>query len=181
MADARIATPNLPLDRVQIASVATTYTAFAPSTTKPTVGVIYDVTQSDVALIGNPSLLQVIPHHSASNGTGLGMRITKFNRYTDTSGNVWWIPLTLFEGTPVYSSTAGNIPSANIDGALRYFFANITQTAVAPTASVYGPGSATATTNLTAGAIIDVAGAELVCVQFISSGTPTMGVFWTTM
>jgi hypothetical protein len=181
MADARIATPNLPFNKVQIANVASTYTAFAPSTTKPTAGVIYDVTQSNTALIGNPSLISLVPYHSLNNATGLGMRVTKFNRFIDAAGAVWWIPITIFEGTPAYSTTVGNIPTVTIDSVSAKFFANITVSAIAPASSTYAPGAATATTNLTAGVVIDVCGAELVCVQFISSGTPTMGVFWTTM
>ena len=195
MADARIATNPMPFNKAQVTSVASTYTALAPTTTKPTTGgvgngiVVYDaaLTSSawsntpNTALISAPSLFTLIPYGTLNTGT-YAMRVTKFNQYRNAADSAtWWIPTTVFDGTIALSTTQANIPTFTPDGTALYLFSAITSSGYAPTANMYSPGSVLGTTNLSASITLDPVGAQLLVVQFTASAsTPTMGVFWTT-
>jgi hypothetical protein len=69
-----------------------------------------------------------------------------------------------------------------MDGATQRPFAVIAQVAGTPAGNLYSPGTAAATNVEPASAMVDIAGSQMVTVQFrAASGTPTMGVFVTTL
>jgi hypothetical protein len=197
MADARIATSAFPFIKGQTTSVASTYTPYGPTSTKPTTGgtgngiVIYDSAATSTAFnispnyaaVAAPSLFTLVPFTTVNSGT-YGMRVTKFNSYRNASDSAtWWIPTTVFDGSIVLSTTQANIPTfgaSNPDGTQLYLFSGITSNGSAPTANLYSPASILATTTLSASITLDPVGAQLLVVQFTASAnTPTMGVFWT--
>lgn len=179
MADARLSTPTNPTNRVTVAGVAATFTDLVPTTTKPAAGIIYDATGSVTsAFTPNPSLVTLTPHSSVNNATAVGMRINRWQSYTNANGTILWVPATVVDVTLAYSTTAGNIPSASLDGSTAYFFTTITSNNYGPTPTLFSPGTAAPASGLTAHLTVDPMGAQILTVQFKSSSTPTMGVLW---
>jgi hypothetical protein len=172
MATANIITPANTFSRTSVASVATTYTALLPTSTKPTSGIVIDTNAN-----GSWSLVHMIPTSSISTGTGVGIRVTGYNLYTSTSGTIWYMPTMLFDGTLAY--TTGTVPNLSIDGTNdTKTFNNITQNPGSPSANLYGPGANGTGITMPASFTLDIAGSQMVVVQFTSSSSPTMSVFW---
>lgn len=127
----------------------------------------------------NPNFIHLFPFHSANNATSVGMRVVGWRRYfQSTDGSVLWTPTILADFTLTY--TTGTVPSASVDGSTVYLFSAITQTAGQPSANLYSPATATASSTEEASVLVDAIGHQAVTVQFKSSGTPTMGVLWAT-
>lgn len=125
----------------------------------------------------NPNFLHLFPFHSANNATSVGMRVVGWRRYfQSTDGSVLWVPSILADFTLTYST--GTVPSATVDGGTVYLFSAITQTAGQPAANLYSPATAAATSTEEASVLVDTIGHQAITVQFKSSGTPTMGVFY---
>jgi len=172
---------------------ATGYVASIPTTTKPvataTIGVIYDMTASPAiistgGLNSAPALISVIPWSQSNASTGLGMRITKWHSYRNAANTAtWWIPITLFDGTPVYST--GTIPTFGAslpDGTQTYLFTGLSSLGGTPTANIYTPAAVVATSGSTAQVTLDTNGAQIVTIQFVTATTTAnMGAFWTGM
>lgn len=173
-----ITTNQNPSGKLAVASVPSSYAALDPSAA-PSSGVLYTVTPT----IGgrNPSLLRLTPYASATGGTSVGMRVVGYSRYYKADGSgVVYIPAVLGDFTLTFSS--GTVPTWTLDAAGDARpYAGITQVAGTPTANLYSPGTAAASNTEPASVLMDVVGCEIVQVQFKSSGTPTMGVLWTTL
>jgi hypothetical protein len=191
MADVRLATPNNPFQKVTVASgdVAVSFTALAPTTTKPATGtnkqsVIYDVTAPFAA--ANPSLITLMPWSLATNPTGVSMRVHRWVSYLNAAGtSTWWIPSCIWSGTLAFPTTAANAPTfggSNPDGTQTYLFTGATSAGYGPSANLYSPASVLATETIPLALTIDPAGAQLLSIQFIAAANPAaMGVFWTGM
>ena len=105
------------------------------------------------------------------------MRVVGWRRYLGTDGTTnIYVPSVLADFTLTYST--GTVPSATVDGSTVYWFSAITQTAGQPSANLYSPATAAATSTEIASVLVDAIGCQAVTVQFKSSGTPTMGVLW---
>jgi hypothetical protein len=181
MAQAFISTGQNDFRKVQTTSVPSAYTAANAvlTTTKPTVGVLIDW-QASADTNRNASLLRIFPYSSINNGTSVGVRILGWTTYLEAAGvNRWYIPTVLADITLTY--TTGTVPSYSVDGATIYTFSGMAQAAGTPTANLYRPATASAANVEPCVALIDTTGCQMVTAQFKSSGTPTMGVFYTTM
>lgn len=73
MAQAIISTTQPNLQRLALASASASYPTTAPTSTKPTSGVLYELGT------GYPSLLRAIPVISVNNATSVGMRLVGWN------------------------------------------------------------------------------------------------------
>lgn len=178
MADATITTYQRNLSNVSVASVPATYATIAPTTTKPTSGVLVDF--RTVSGNGAPSLMRAIPYASATGGTSVGMRFVGWSIRVDSStGNETYVPHVLADFS--LSFTSGTVPTWSIDGATQRPYNTVTQLGGTPAANLYSPGTAAAANVEPAAVLLDMAGCQLVTVQFRSSGTPTMGVFYATL
>jgi len=185
MADARISTPAYQFGIVT-ASPATTYTDALPTTTKPTTtgatAVLYDAGVGNLALVPDASLLNVVPFANANNYAAVGIRLTKWTSYTQTTGVVVWVPITLLDATLTYSTTTASIPNLSINGTQRFFYSAITSNAYGPVPTLYSPGTALAATTLTASVTVDPLGAQLITAQFKTTTTSSvMGILWNTV
>lgn len=179
MAAANIVTPQRRFSNVSVASVGAAYAAIAPTTTKPTSGVVID----QVSLAQeNPSLLRILPYANATAiGAATGVRVIGWTIESDSAtGNDTYVPAVLADFTLTFST--GTVPTWTIDGATQRPFALMQQVSGTPFANVYSPGTAAATNVEPAHALVDTIGCQMVTVQFrAASGSPTMGVFTTTM
>lgn len=178
MADATITTYQRNLSNVAVASVPASYAVIVPTTTKPTSGVLVD----HKAQSGNssPSLIRATPYASATGGTGVGMRLIGWAIKVDAStGNDTYIPFVLGDFTLTFST--GTVPTWSIDGATQRPYAKAVQVTGTPAANLYSPGTASASNEEPATVLVDLAGCQLVTAQFKSSGSPNMGVFYTTL
>lgn len=178
MPDAAIITKQNAFRRLQQSAIPATYDAATAvvTSTRPSVNLVWD--WQTATGNGSPSLLHLFPFSSINNGTSVGMRLIGWRSYADVNGtDTWWLPTVLQTFTLAYST--GTVPSATIDGALRYFFAGITGSAVAaaPTPNFFSPAGIAATRVEPCSVLLDPIGCQLVTVQFQSSGTPVMGVF----
>lgn len=195
MAQAYISTaqPNLRLVSITNTSISDAYTSRTPTTTKPTVGVVldYSLTQG----YWNPSLIKVMPWGAKSDGTAwttsaatTGFRLIGWQSYADAStGNTFWCPSILAAYSLLFASGA---PAAAIGdtqyGSARFFGGGAAQLGGAPasfpTPNVYLPGGTTGGTITTpASFLVDIAGAQLVTVDFIrpaAETTANMGLLW---
>ena len=181
MADATIITYQRAYNNVSVASVGATYVAIPATTTKPTSGVVHDQQLSGIS----PSLLRILPYaNSTSIGADTGVRVIGYTTRVDSTNttDVYYIPTVLADFHLTFSTTTGSIPNMGIDGGVQRPFAIITQVVGTPAANLYSPGTSSAANFAPAAAMIDMAGYQLVVVQFkAASGTPTMGVFATTL
>jgi hypothetical protein len=178
MSQTYIITPQDNFGKVAVASVPATYDALT-ITAKPTSGIVYDAQLASGA--SSPSLVRLVPYASATGLTSVGMRLVAWNSYPTADGSATrWIPTVLGDFTLTFSS--GTVPTWTLDSSNDARpFAGITQVAGTPTANLFSPGTAAATNVEPAAALIDAMGAQVLQVQFKSSGTPTMGVLWATI
>ena len=181
MAQAFISTGQNDFRKVQTASNPSSYTAANAvlTTTKPTVGVLIDWrAQADTNR--NASLIRLMPYSSINNGTGVGMRVIGWTTYLEAAGvNRWYVPTVLADITLNY--TTGTVPSYSLDAATIYTFSGMTQVTGTPAGNLYTPYTAATANVEPCAALLDTTGCQMVTVQFKSSGTPTMGVLYTTM
>lgn len=178
MADASIITPQRNLSKVALASVPATYPALAVVTTKPSTGVLVDHVAASGS--GSPSLLRLIPYSSITNGTAVGMRIIGWSQYPNIAGtDTHYVPMVIGDFTLTY--TSGSVPSYTIDGATVATFSGLVQVAGTPPANAYSPASVLASNTEPCAVLLDPIGTQLITVQFKSSATPTMGVFYATL
>ena len=179
MADATIITYQRPYSNVSVASVGSSYGSIATlSATKPSSGVVYDQQLNGMS----PSLLRIMPYASSTSiGASTGVRVVGWTGKVDsTDGLTYWLPTVLADFN--LSFTSGTVPTYSLDGGTQRPFAVITQVAGTPAANLYSPGTAAAGNVEVASAMVDIAGAQIVTVQFkAASGTPDMGVFCTTL
>jgi hypothetical protein len=175
MADATITTYQRNLSNVSVASVPSTYATIAPTTTKPTSGVLVDhKTQTGN---GAPSLIRATPYSSVTGGSSIGMRLVGWAIRVDSStGNDTYVPFVLGDFTLTFATTPA---TWTIDGATQRPFSAVTQVTGTPAANLYSPGGGANTEAATV--LVDLSGCQLVTAQFKSSGTPTMGVFYATL
>jgi hypothetical protein len=172
--------------KVSVASVPATYTAAqavllnaAPTSTTGT-ALLWDINTASVSGT-SPSLLYVLPFIVVSGApptnTSIGMRLLGWRKYLDAAGtSFWYMPTVLADFTLGF--TSGTVPNYTIDVANTRTFSSITQVAGTPAANLYSPAGANVEP---AYAMVDVAGASYVTAQFKSSGTPTMGTFWSNL
>lgn len=179
MADATIITYQRPYSNVSVASVGSSYGSIATlSATKPSSGVVYDQQLNGMS----PSLLRIMPYASSTSiGSATGVRVVGWTgKVNTTDGLTYWLPTVLADFN--LSFTSGSVPTYSLDGGTQRPFAVITQVAGTPAANLYSPGTAAGGNVEVASAMVDIAGAQIVTVQFkAASGTPTMGVFSTTL
>ncbi len=152
-----------------------TYDAAVPTATAPantTQGFLVPANLGD-----KPSLLRLVPFHSANNATTPGMRVIGWSTYVQTSGTPIYVPTLLADLTCAYNATAGSIPSLSVNGTTQYFFHAITVGTGVPTVNVYTPGTAAAAGSPPASVLIDTVGAQYITLQ-VESSTGTMGAFY---
>lgn len=152
-----------------------TYDAAVPTATAPantTQGFLIPTNLGD-----KPSLLRVVPFHSANNATTPSMRVIGWTTYTQTSGTPIYVPTLMADLACAYNATAGSIPSLSVNGTTQHFFHSITVGTGVPTVNVYTPGTAAAAGTPPASAVIDTIGMQYITLQFESS-TGTMGAFY---
>ena len=192
MAQAYISTaqPNLRLVSVANTSISDDYTSRTVTTTKPTVGVVldYSLTQG----YWNPSLIKVMPWGAKSDGTAwttsgttTGFRLIGWQSYADAStGNTFWCPTILTSYSLLFATGA---PAAAIGdtqyGNARFFGGGTNpSTPTFPVPNVYAPGgTAGGTITTPASWLVDIAGSQLVTVDFIrpaAETTANMGLLW---
>lgn len=168
-------------NKVSIDSVPSTYANAAAVLTKtaPSVGVLFDQSITGIASQA-PSLLYVMPFlvSATTAQTGIGMRVLGWRKYLEAStGDFWHIPTVLADLTLTF--TSGSVPNYTIDAvANTRTFSGIVQVGGTPSGNLYSPATAAGGNVEPAAAMIDLAGSQIVTVQFKSSGTPTMGTFW---
>jgi hypothetical protein len=179
MADASIITYQRPYTNVSVASVGSSYASIATlSATKPSSGVVHDQQLNG----SSPSLLRIMPYASSTSiGSATGVRVVGYTGEVNSAdGLTYWLPTVLADFNLTFSS--GTVPTYSLDSATQRPFAVIAQVAGTPAANLYSPGTAAASNVEVASAMVDIAGHQLVQVQFkAASGTPTMGVFTTTL
>jgi hypothetical protein len=124
-----------------------------------------------------PSLLRLIPFHSANNATTPGFRVIGWSTYTQTNGTPVYIPTLLADCACSYNATAGSIPSLSVNSTTQYFFHAVAVGAGVPTVNVYSPGTAAAAGTPPAGVVIDTIGMQYITIQ-VESSTGTMGCFY---
>ena len=152
-----------------------TYNASVPTATIPsTTGQTFLVPTN---LGDKPSLLRLIPFHSANNATTPGFRVIGWSTYTQTSGTPVYIPTLLADCACSYNATAGSIPSLSVNSTTQYFFHAVTVGAGVPTVNIYSPGTAAAAGTPPAGVVIDTIGMQYITIQ-VESSTGTMGCFY---
>jgi len=145
-------------------------TAILPSTTSQTFLVPSN-------LGDKPSLLRLVPFHSANNATTPSVRVIGWTTYVQTSNTPIYVPTLLADLACAYNGTAFSIPSLLVNGTTQYFFHSITVGTGVPTVNIYSPGTAAAAGTPPAGVVIDTIGHQYITVQFESS-TGTMGCFY---
>jgi hypothetical protein len=145
-------------------------TATLPSTTSQTFMV-------PTNLGDKPSLVRLVPFHSANNATTPGFRVIGWSTYTQTSGTPIYVPTLLADVACAYNATGGSIPSLSVNGTTQHFFHGVTVASGVPTVNAYNPGTAAAAGTPPANVVLDTIGHQYVTVQFESS-TGTMGCFY---
>ena len=124
-----------------------------------------------------PSLIRLVPFHSANNATTPSVRVIGWTTYVQTSGTPIYVPTLLADLACAYNGTALSIPSLSVNGTTQYFFHAITVGTGVPTVNIYSPGTSAAAGTPPAGVVIDTIGVQYVTFQFESS-TGTMGAFY---
>ena len=148
-------------------------TATLPSTTSQTFLV-------PTNLGDKPSLLRLVPFHSANNATTPGFRVIGWTTYVQTNGTPIYVPTMLADCACSYNATSGSIPSLSVNGVTQHFFHAVAVGAGVPTVNVYSPGTVAAAGTAPASVVIDTIGCQYVTIQFESS-TGTMGCFYAFM
>lgn len=179
-----ITTPQNNFRRVYTAGVPATYNpALAVLTqTAPSTNLLFDASSASVGG-QNPSLLFVMPFLVAATTaqTGIGVRLLGWRKYLQATDNTfWYLPTVLADLTLTF--TSGTVPNYTIEGvADTRTFSGITQVSGTPNAYLFSPATAAPANVEPAYAMIDVSGSQFVTAQFKSSGSPGMGVFWSTL
>jgi hypothetical protein len=145
-------------------------TATLPSTTSQTFLV-------PTNLGDKPSLMRLVPFHSANNATTPGFRVIGWSEYVQTSGTPIYVPTLLADVACAYNATGGSIPSLSVNGTTQHFFHGVTVASGVPIVNAYNPGTAAAAGTPPANVVLDTIGHQYVTVQFESS-TGTMGCFY---
>jgi hypothetical protein len=166
--------PNYLTTGLVTASSGTYDTAVPTATLPSTTGQTFLVPTN---LGDKPSLLRLVPFHSANNATTPGFRVIGWTTYVQTSGTPIYVPTMLADCACAYNATSGSIPSLSVNSVTQHFFHAITVGAGVPTVNIYSPGTAAAAGTPPAGVVIDTIGVQYVTVQFESS-TGTMGCFY---
>ena len=152
-----------------------TYDAAVPTVTAPantTQGFLIPSNLGD-----KPSLLRLVPFHSANNATTPSFRVVGWTTYNQTSGTPIYVPTMLAEVACAYNATAGSIPSLSVNGTTQYFFHSLTVSTGVPTVNVYSPGTAAAAGTPPGSVVIDTIGMQYITV-LVESSTGTMGCFY---
>ena len=152
-----------------------TYDAAVPTATAPantTQGFLVPTNLGD-----KPSLLRLVPFHSANNATTPSVRVIGWSTYVQTSGTPIYVPTLLAEVACAYNATAGSIPSLSVNLTTQYFFHAATVSTGVPTVNVYSPGTSAAAGTPPASVVIDTIGMQYITLLFESS-TGTMGAFY---
>jgi len=166
--------PNY-LTTVLVTASSGTYDTSVPTATIPsTTGQTFLVPTN---LGDKPSLLRLIPFHSANNATTPGFRVIGWSTYTQTSGTPVYIPTLLADCACSYNATSGSIPSLSVNSTTQYFFHAVSVGSGVPTVNVYSPGTAAAAGTPPAGVVIDTIGMQYITIQ-VESSTGTMGCFY---
>jgi hypothetical protein len=175
-----IVTPQNPLNRVAVASVGASYPAADWSATKPTSGIMYDMT-SGLLQAENFSLVNALPFATTTwttSGSTTGVRFVGWNSYTSADGNVFWIGSVIADISLLF--TSGSVQSIAIDAVNHRPFSGVTQQSGTPIAYTYSPFTSSSAATDAARVLIDPIGFQLLQAQFkAATGTPTMGVFYT--
>jgi hypothetical protein len=166
--------PNYLTTGLVTASSATYDTSVPTATIPSTTGQTFLVPTN---LGDKPSLLRLIPFHSANNATTPGFRVIGWSTYTQTSGTPVYIPTLLADCACSYNATSGSIPSLSVNSTTQYFFHAVTVGAGVPTVNIYSPGTAAAAGTPPAGVVIDTIGMQYITIQ-VESSTGTMGCFY---
>ncbi len=124
-----------------------------------------------------PSLLRLVPFHSANNATTPSFRVIGWTTYVQTNGTPIYVPTMLADCACAYNATSGSIPSLSVNSVTQHFFHAVTVSAGVPTVNIYTPGTAAAAGTPPASVVIDTIGCQYVTIQFESS-TGTMGCFY---
>lgn len=152
-----------------------TYDVSVPTTTLPsTTGQTFLIPTN---LGDKPSLIRLVPFHSANNATTPSFRVIGWTTYNQTSGTPIYVPTLLADCACSYNATGGSIPSLSVDGTTQYFFHAVVVGAGVPTVNVYTPGTAAAAGTPPASVVIDTIGCQYVTIQ-VESSTGTMGAFY---
>lgn len=141
----------------------------APATSKPSTGVVFDAMTNNEL----PSVMRVVPFVETNSLTSPAMRFFGWSVY----GNTLWIP------TPILylDLVQGSAPNASIDGTTSYFYDSVTADVGVPVPNVYDPANFTAAQPGVATVVFDMAGFQLITMQFKASGAATAGVLWATL
>jgi hypothetical protein len=124
-----------------------------------------------------PSLIRLIPFHSANNATTPSVRVIGWTTYVQTNGTPIYVPTLLADLACAYNATSGSIPSLSVNSVTQHFFHQITVGTGVPTVNIYTPGTVAAAGTPPASVVIDTIGCQYVTIQFESS-TGTMGCFY---
>lgn len=124
-----------------------------------------------------PTLVRLVPFHSANNATTPSFRVIGWSQYVQTNGTPIYVPTLLADVACAYNATGGSIPSLSVNGTTVYFFHGATVAGGVPTVNAYSPGTAAAAGTPPAAVVIDTIGHQYITVQFESSAG-TMGCFY---
>ena len=166
--------PNYLTTGLVTASSGTYDTAVPTATLPSTTGQTFLVPTN---LGDKPSLLRLVPDHSANNATTPSFRVIGWTTYVQTSGTPIYVPTMLADCACSYNATAGNIPSLSVNGTTQYFFHQIVVGTGVPTVNIYTPGTSAAAGTPPACVVLDTIGVQYVTVQ-VESSTGTMGCFY---
>ena len=166
--------PNYLTTGLVTASSGTYDTAVPTATLPSTTGQTFLVPPN---LGDKPSLLRLVPFHSANNATTPGFRVIGWTTYVQTNGTPIYVPTMLADCACAYNGTALSIPNLSVNGTTQYFFHQIAVGSGVPTVNIYSPGTAAAAGTPPACVVLDTIGVQYVTVQFESS-TGTMGCFY---
>lgn len=152
-----------------------TYDTSVPTATIPsTTGQTFLVPTN---LGDKPSLIRLVPFHSANNATTPSFRVIGWTTYFQTSGTPIYVPTLLADIACSYNGTSGSIPSLSVNGTTQHFFHGVVAGTGVPTVNLYSPGTGAAAGTPPASVVIDTIGCQYITVQFESS-TGTMGCFY---
>ena len=155
----------------------TAYTTTEPTTTAPsTTGQNFLIPTN---LGDKPSLLRLVPFHSANNANTPSVRVIGWSIYTQTSGTAIYVPNVLAD--LALGLTTGTVQSETINGVAQYPFSTVTVGTGVPTVNLYSPGTAAGSNVEPCAALIDTVGMQFVQLQFKATATvstPTMGAFY---
>ena len=162
-------------------TTAQAYDAAAPVATIPS-------TTSQTFLIPSsagdkPSLLRIAPFCGSSSAptsgtfTAAGVRVVGWSVYTQAGGTDIYVPTVLADLSLTLGST---VPTLTVDSVAQYYFNTVTVGSGVPTVNVYSPGTAAASNQNPAVAVIDTIGHRYVTLQFkaTNANAPKMGAYY---